>query len=290
MPWLLVLVAVLGGGALVYREYQSAEWISTDDAFVAGNVVTVAAQASGTVVAIETDNTRLVQAGEVLVRLDGIKARLELDEARAALAEAVRGVAVSPVREHPAVQRAVATLLRRGLEVERSEIRAPVTGRVAKRKVQPGDVVQPGTPLLAIVPQTPVWVDANFRETELAGLAVGQEAELDLHTVAGPQRYHGVVEGFNPGTGSVFALLPPENASGNFVHIVERLPVRIALDADEVAARPLPLGLSVNVRVRRGQPAQAPRTLQPRYETAVFAGELKRYERDADDIIARNLR
>ena len=360
---LLVLLSLAGAYELLTRHFTDRGWITTDDAFVAGNVVTLAAQASGTVVAVETENTREVTAGEVLVRLDGVRARLELEEARAALGEAVRHVAgqfaeveraratvrstqasisglehdllrfkaaagddaVSPrqlqnaqdelqqlraglagaeaglaaaqaqvggttVREHPAVRHAVATLLRRGLEVARSEIKAPVDGRVAKRKVQPGDVVQPGAPLLALVPRESVWVDANFRETEIAGLAIGQAAELEFDSTAGRQRLHGVVEGINPGTGSVFALLPPENASGNFVHIVERLPVRIALDPKEVAANPPPLGLSVRARVRRGQPPDAWQPAPIRYQTAIYNDELKIFEDEAAAIIERNLR
>ena len=363
LPIVLVLVSLAGAYELLDRHVAARGWISTDNAFVAGNVVTLAAQANGTVVAVATDNTREVAAGEVLVRLDGVKAGLELDEARAALGETVRRVAgqfaevervqaavhsteaaisrleqdlqrsrvaagddtvslsqvrnaedqlqqlraglagaeadlaasraqagTTTVREHPAVRHAVATMLRRGLDVARSEIRAPVGGRVAKRKVQPGDVVQPGTPLLAIVPREQVWVDANFRETELEGLAVGQVAELEFDSTTGKQRLRGVVEGFNPGTGSVFALLPPENASGNFVHIVERLPVRIALDPKELAANPPPLGLSVKVRVRRGQPDAPPKASPVSLRTAIYTDELKAFEDEAEAIIERNLR
>jgi membrane fusion protein (multidrug efflux system) len=128
-------------------------------------------------------------------------------------------------------------------------ITAPVAGVVAQRSAQIGQQVSPGTPLMAVVPLDRVWIDANFRETQLADIRVGQPVTITTDAYGGSVKFHGRIEGLGAGTGSAFALLPPQNASGNWIKIVQRLPVRIALNPAELRAHPLRIGLSVKVKV-----------------------------------------
>jgi membrane fusion protein (multidrug efflux system) len=126
---------------------------------------------------------------------------------------------------------------------------APVDGVVAQRTVQVGQQVAAGTPLLAVVPLDNVWIDANFKEVQLQDMRIGQPVTVTADIYGGKVTYHGHVEGLGAGSGSAFALLPPQNASGNWIKIVQRVPVRIALDPEELKAHPLRVGLSVNVSV-----------------------------------------
>ncbi len=126
---------------------------------------------------------------------------------------------------------------------------APVDGVVAQRTVQVGQQVAAGTPLLAVVPLDNVWVDANFKEVQLQDMRVGQPVTVTADIYGGQVTYHGHVQGLGAGSGSAFALLPPQNASGNWIKIVQRVPVRIALDPNELKAHPLRVGLSVTATV-----------------------------------------
>ena len=128
-------------------------------------------------------------------------------------------------------------------------ITAPIDGVVAQRSVQVGQQIQAGTPLMAVVPLNRVWVDANFRETQLRDLRIGQPATVVSDMYGGKTVYHGHVVGVGAGSGNAFALLPPQNASGNWIKIVQRVPVRIALDQKDLADNPLRVGLSVNATV-----------------------------------------
>jgi membrane fusion protein (multidrug efflux system) len=129
------------------------------------------------------------------------------------------------------------------------KIVAPVDGVVAQRTVQIGQQVQAGAPVMSVVPLEAVWIDANFKEVQLARMRIGQPVEITADIYGGDVVYHGRVEGLGAGSGSAFALLPPQNASGNWIKIVQRLPVRIALDPRELAAHPLRVGLSVDAKV-----------------------------------------
>ena len=166
---------------------------------------------------------------------------------------------------------------------------APVSGFVAKRTAQLGQRVGPGAPLMAIVPLDQVWVDANFKEPQLVNMRSGQPVTLKADIYGGSVKYHGKVIGFGAGTGSAFALLPAQNATGNWIKIVQRVPVRIALDAQELAAHPLQVGLSMQVdvdtRVRGGdrlpqlahdtQGASANATAVFNQEDEIAAGRVK---------------
>ncbi len=132
------------------------------------------------------------------------------------------------VASHPDVQAAAAKVRAAYLDNLRTTVVAPVDGYVAKRSVQVGQRVQPGTPLMAVVPLHQVWVDANFKETQLTGMRIGQPVEMEPDLYGGDVTYHGMVQSLGVGTGSAFSLLPAQNATGNWIKIVQRVPVRIA--------------------------------------------------------------
>jgi membrane fusion protein (multidrug efflux system) len=199
-------------------------------------------------------------------------ARNAANGAKAALLAAQQELAANRARidrttieDHPDVRNAAAHVREAYLEYERTELPAPVSGFVAKRAVQLGQRVGPGAPLMAIVPLDQVWVDANFKEPQLANMRAGQPVTLRADLYGRKVEYHGRIAGFGAGTGSAFALLPAQNATGNWIKIVQRVPVRIAIDTGELAAHPLQVGLSMNVDVdthrrdgeRLPQPAQA---------------------------------
>lgn len=342
-------------------------WISTNDAYVTGNLVAIKAQTRGTVAEIRVEDTQYVRQGELLVRLNGLQAQLALERAEANLAESVRHVQnlfsqVDSMRQGIAAQQADMTRIRhdlaryrsvlaegavsaqevqnaedqlrilnaklhmsqaqlRGAETSvqgttvmnnprviqaanalkqayldyvRRDIRAPVSGFIAKRSINPGDQVQAGTPLLAIVPLNYLWVEANIKETEMGQVQPGQAADLSVDFYGSAITYHGRVLGLNAGTGSVFGLLPPENATGNYIHIVERVPVRIGLLPQELAAHPLRPGLSVLARIHIKQPGGSilqPLTQTPQslYQTPVYINQLSGVKNIIDRIIRDNL-
>ncbi|UGQ48217.1 HlyD family secretion protein [Massilia endophytica] len=209
-------------------------------------------------------------------------------------AEAARaGVSGVPVAEHPAVQAARADYVAAWLASRRNAILAPVSGYVAKRSVQLGAHVTPGTALLSIVPLEQLWVDANFKESELRDIRVGQSAEIEADMYGSKVVFHGKVVGMSAGTGSAFSLLPAQNASGNWIKVVQRVPVRIALDPKELAAHPLRIGLSTTVKVdirdTTGRMLGQPMPQQPVYTTRALNQPLALASGAADGVIAKNL-
>ena len=357
---IVLLLALLAYG--VWWLLQASQFESTDDAYVAGNVVQVTSQIGGTVVAIHVDDTERVRAGAPLIELDAADARVALQQAEAQLAQTVREVrtlfvnngalaanvalrsgdvqkaradllrrqqligtgavsqeevehaksavqsseaalraardqlasnqaltANTSIAQHPNVQRGAAQLRAAYLAFTRTELPAPISGYVAKRSVQIGQRVAAGTPLMAIVPLHDLWVDANFKEVQIAHMRVGQPVLLQADSYGADVNYHGTVAGFAAGTGAAFALLPAQNASGNWIKIVQRLPVRIALDARDLAAHPLRIGLSMRVKVDVRNSAGnslnvgAAARQQAAYQTKVFDVA----SRHADDEIAR---
>jgi membrane fusion protein, multidrug efflux system len=135
------------------------------------------------------------------------------------------------------------------VDLGRTVIRSPIDGVIARREVQLGQRVQPSTPLLDVVPVTEMYVNANFKEVQLKKVRPGQSVELESDLYGKKVAFHGVIEGFNGGTGAAFALIPAQNATGNWIKVVQRLPVRISLNPDELAAHPLRVGLSMNAKV-----------------------------------------
>ncbi|CAH2918214.1 MAG: Multidrug efflux system EmrAB-OMF, membrane fusion component EmrA [uncultured Paraburkholderia sp.] len=353
---IVILIAAIAYGLYYFLVARFHE--DTDDAYVNGNVVQITPQVTGTVVAVNADDTQTVKAGDPLVVLDPADARVALEQAEANLAQTVRQVrglfaddnqyqaqvaqrqadlsraqddlkrrltvaqtgavsleeishardavksaqaavdaaqqqlasnraltANTTIANHPNVQAAAAKVRDAYLNNARNTLPAPVTGYVAKRSVQVGQRVSPGTPLMAIVPLGGVWVDANFKEVQLKHMRIGQPVELTADVYGSSVVYHGKVVGFSAGTGSAFSLLPAQNATGNWIKVVQRLPVRIALDPQELEKHPLRIGLSMQADVsikdeNGGQLGDAQNTV---YQTNVFA----KYGDEADAEIAR---
>jgi len=366
---LVGLALILTGSAYgAYWWTVSRFWIETDNAYVTGNLVPVAAQATGIVTQVLFEETQFVNRGDVMVRLDEHEAYAALGRARGRLGETVRQInalfltqrqlgeklaarrarldvirhdvdryrkaspsgAVSKqilqnaadqlqaleadvretqaeyealdaqiggttVMEHPAVELAKHEFIVAHLEYARQQIRAPVSGYIAKRKAQVGDRVKPGANLMTIVPLDHLWVEANLRETELSEIRPGQPAEVRVDLYGGKHTFHGTVEGLVPGTGSPFALLPPDNSTGNFIHIIERVPVRIALAADEIREYPIRPGLSTVTKIRVSEGGQSvwsslAKTDTEEYQTDVYGDELTSAESMAQGVIAGNVR
>ncbi|MBZ2400036.1 multidrug efflux MFS transporter periplasmic adaptor subunit EmrA [Erwinia amylovora] len=153
------------------------------------------------------------------------------------------------LENQPAVKQSAAQLRDAWLTLQRTTVVSPIDGYVSRRSVQVGSQISSTTPLLAIVPANNLWVDANFKETQLAGMRIGQPATVVSDIYGDDVVYHGKVVGLDMGTGSAFSLLPAQNATGNWIKVVQRLPVRIALDAQEVAKHPLRIGLSTLVKI-----------------------------------------
>ena len=151
--------------------------------------------------------------------------------------------------EHPSVKVAAAKVREAALALQRTDLVAPVDGYVARRNVQLGQRVQAGSPLMSVIALSEVWVEANFKESQLTNLRLDQPVELTADVYGKKVVYHGVVEGLGAGTGAAFALLPAQNATGNWIKVVQRVPVRVKLDAAEVAAHPLRVGLSMDAKV-----------------------------------------
>jgi membrane fusion protein (multidrug efflux system) len=363
----VTLSLLLAGGALlIYWWFTTRDWVATDDAFVSGHLITLKAQTEGTIVEILAENTQQVRQGQVLVRLDGVRAQLDFERAQAELGEtlrhlekltagiqtlqqriAARQAALSQVRhdlkrflaafrdgaaseqqvqnardkireleaaikeaeaektgveaevggveidKHPSVEKAKSKLRLAYLEYKRRNILAPASGYVAKRRAQIGDLVKPGAPLLVIVPLDDLWIEANFLENQIAGIRPGQSAEIRVDAYGDRLVYHGRVQGINPGTGSPFALLPTDNATGNFIHIAERVPVRIGLDPEELRKNPLQPGLSTLTRIKTSEAGDALLTSQiettgEAYRTGIYEHELDDAEQLIEKIVSLN--
>ncbi|MGZ3280552.1 MAG: HlyD family efflux transporter periplasmic adaptor subunit [Caulobacteraceae bacterium] len=153
------------------------------------------------------------------------------------------------VDANPQVAAARAALNTAKLDLERATLRAPIDGVVTRRQVQVGQRVQVGTPLMTLVPTAQVYVDANFKEAQLRKVQIGQCVTMESDIYGGGVKYHGRVVGLSGGTGSAFALIPAQNATGNWIKVVQRLPVRVQLDPQELAQHPLRLGLSMKAKI-----------------------------------------
>ncbi|HLT45282.1 MAG TPA: HlyD family efflux transporter periplasmic adaptor subunit [Luteimonas sp.] len=241
----------------------------------------------------------LVESGAVS-REELAHARNELATAQAALAAAHEDLArnralvdATTVSDQPQVQAAAAQVRAAYLALQRARIVAPVSGFVAQRRVQLGERVQPGTALMTVIPLDQVWVEANFKETQLEKMRLGQPVTLTSDVYGDAVEYHGKLASLGLGTGSAFSLLPAQNASGNWIKIVQRVPVRIELDGEQLAAHPLRLGMSmsVDVSVRDQDGAVLPAVAQSRpvLETAAYAKQLSEADALIREIVSQNL-
>ena len=191
------------------------------------------------------------------------------------------------VSNHPDVKAAAAQLRQAYLANARTTLIAPVTGYVAKRTVQLGQRVQPGTALMAVIPLDQLWVDANFKETQLRDMRIGQPVDIEADLYGSEVKYSGTIDSLGAGTGSAFALLPAQNATGNWIKIVQRVPVRIHINAEDLAKHPLRVGLSTQVEVNLHDQSGPVLAQQPpqkaSFSTNVYAQQLA----DADSVISR---
>jgi len=224
---------------------------------------------------------------------DGVKvARAALDVAQQQLASAGALIDQTSITNHPDVQAAIAQLHEAYVATARTTLRAPVSGLVTKRNVQLGQRVNAGAALMSIVPPEQMWVNANFKESQLGEIHIGQPVTLSADVYGKAVSYSGRVIGQDAGTGSAFALLPAQNATGNWIKVVQRVPIRIALDPKELAAHPLKLGLSMRVAVdtsdRSGPVAMNTVAKRAAYSTDVFQHELEQADQLVERIIAAN--
>lgn len=217
----------------------------------------------------------------------------DVNQLRAELRGAEALIQNTTPADNPKVLQAIAQLKQAYLDNARQKIIAPASGFIAKRHIQLGDQVRPETPLLVIVPLDYVWIEANFLENELVNVKPNQPVDITVDLYGSKVTYHGVVLGLDAGTGSVFGLLPPDNATGNYIHIVERVPVRIGLKPEELTANPLRLGLSATVQIDTsisGGSVLQPLTTIPAtaYKTDVYNHQLEGSDELIHSIIAKN--
>ena len=214
--------------------------------------------------AVDDFNRRQSLAGNGAVSKEELNhAQTQLAAARSALA-AAQAAAVAAreqlvsnramtdgttVEQHPSVQAAAAKVREAWLATQRAALPAPVDGFVARRTVQIGQRVAAGTPMMSIIPLQQVWVDANFKEVQLRNIRIGQPVTLTADVYGKKVEYRGTVAGLGAGTGAAFALLPAQNATGNWIKVVQRVPVRVALDPQQLAENPLRVGLSMDATV-----------------------------------------
>ena len=257
--------------------------------------------------AADDQATRRALVGSGAVGKEELKhAESALEAAKSAVAAARSGVIAAEERlaanraltegttieTHPTVASAASKVREAWLGVARCSIKAPMDGDIARRTVHVGQRVQPGNNLMSVVTLDRMWVDANFKEVQLGKMRLGQSVKLRADVYGKTVEYDGKVAGFGAGTGAVFALLPAQNATGNWIKIVQRVPVRIDLVKEQILANPLRVGLSMVVRVdlhdQSGQPlAQAPAG-EHVHTTDIFDGQREAAEARVAEIIAAN--
>jgi membrane fusion protein (multidrug efflux system) len=221
-------------------------------------------------------------------------AKFEFEQAEAQLKVAVAAAGNTSIESHPLIEQQKANVREAYYQLKHCAIFAPMTGYIAQRKVEVGQWVTPTTAMMAIIPTDYVWVDANFKETQLTYMRVGQPAKVWLDIYGSSVIYEGKVLGIASGTGSVFSLIPPQNATGNWIKIVQRLPVRISLDPQIVKRFPIRLGLSAEVKVDLANQDLPMLTeipvppAQPIADTRVFDIDLEKVNQTIDQVVQAN--
>lgn len=233
-------------------------------------------------------------AGGAISQEELSHARDDLTSAQNALANAKQQLMTTSalvddtvVSSHPDVMSAAAQLRQAYLTHARSTLIAPVTGYVAKRSVQLGQRVQPGTALMAVIPLDQLWIDANFKETQLRDMRIGQPVDIEADLYGSDVKYSGTIDSLGAGTGSAFALLPAQNATGNWIKIVQRVPVRIHINAEELAKHPLRVGLSTQVDVNLRDQSGPVLAQQPPQKASFSTGIYDRQLAEADAMITQ---
>ncbi|WP_207248976.1 MULTISPECIES: efflux RND transporter periplasmic adaptor subunit, partial [unclassified Pseudomonas] len=233
-------------------------------------------------------------AGGAISQEELSHARDDLTSAQNALANARQQLKTTSalvddtvVSSHPDVMAAAAQLRQAYLNNSRSTLIAPVTGYVAKRSVQLGQRVQPGTALMAVIPLDQLWIDANFKETQLRDMRIGQPVDIEADLYGSDVKFSGTIDSLGAGTGSAFALLPAQNATGNWIKIVQRVPVRIHINAEELAKHPLRVGLSTQVDVNLRDQSGPVLAQQPPQKASFSTNVYDRQLAEADAMITQ---
>lgn len=278
--WLALTIAGIASISYGYWALIGSKHITTDNAYAAADVAQITPSINGIVKVINVIDTQAVKEGDSLVVLDDTDAKLTLKQAEASFlrsqADWQRAQASFSRRQKLAntgyisaeeisnadsalqiakanADLAVAHLEQARVDLNRTIIRAPFDGVIAKREVELGQRVTAGTHLLTVIPTSHVYVNANFKEVQLTNVKVGQPVELYADMYGSSVKYHGRVVGVSAGTGAAFAMIPAQNATGNWIKVVQRLPVRIALDPQELARHPLQVGLSMHADINIGK-------------------------------------
>ncbi len=360
----LLCIAALLIGAYVWfwGQYR----VSTNDAYVDGNIVEVFPKVSGTIRTIRVNETDYVAKGQVLATIEATDYKIRFAEAKANLASTLRQVQqmfdkvgqlnasleksriyleqaklnyahrealvsiggvsqeefenaltsllaseaeiiqiqeelkgakaqtynASPLT-HPLVSQAIDQVKLAWLNLKNTTIRAPVAGYVAKKSLQLGENADLSQTIMAIVPLNQLWITANFKENQLSKIRIGQSVQIKSDLYKNQVIFTGKVLGISPGTGSVFSILPPQNATGNWIKIVQRVPVRIQLTTQEIKKNPLRLGLStevvVDVHNQNGGVLTPAKPLKVLYQTNVYDNQLKGIDPIIDQIVQENL-
>ena len=355
-----ILLLALISWLVFFRFYKS-----TRDSYVHGNPILITPQISSYVTSIHSDDTFLIEEGQILVKLETIDFETVYERTKADLANATRQTVLkfeavreffaelkaeqavlikaqvdyedrkavvesgavsqedfiaaesfylatlsriemlksklkmaiayvrgTTVETHPVVLAAKEAFIEASVNLERCVIRSPATGIVTLRTVQVGEAVNPNDPLMTVVPIEQMWVNANFKETQLSKIRIGQKVDMTADMYGYEVIYHGVVEGISGGTGAVFSLLPPQEATGNWIKIVQRLPVRVTLDPEELRKHPLRLGLTMETHVHVND-LDLPQNPQPRNEKPIYLTEVyniqgEKGKKDSIGIIREN--
>lgn len=362
----LIGTFILGLVVIIYWFFIARLDAYTDDAYVEGNQISITPLKSGFVIAIHTDDTYLVEKGQLLVSLDTTDAEIELESAKKNLANVVRnvcelyhevfslqaeinskkaeftkakqdfehrkgvidigGVSVedfehataalkssyynlrqteslyskalsliqnTTLRNHPQILTAAEQVRFALVQLYRCNIYSPVRGLAAQRKIQVGMWIPSGEPLMSIIPLEQIWVNANYKETQLKKARIGQKVRLTSDLYGKEVVYHGKIAGLPGGAGNAFSLLPPQNLSGNWIKIVQRLPVRVELNKDELKAHPLRIGLSMEATIdysdEEGRLIPNSSQGSPSYETQIYKNEEVGDLKLIDSIILENL-
>lgn len=259
---LSILVILAAVGLVVYWTQYASHYVSTDNAYTATETAQITPEVDGTIKTIKVVDTNSVKAGDVLVEIDPRDMQVAFDKAKANFDRAKidferrRYLSASGsvsadelTRSENDLALAAANLREAALNLERTTIVSPINGVIAKRQVQIGQLVRAGTPLMVIVPLDKMHVNANFKENELQHIRVGQKVRLTADIYGSSVTYQGVVEGFSGGTGAAFAAIPAQNATSNWIKVVQRVPVRIRLSPEELSKHPLSVGVSMKARV-----------------------------------------
>lgn len=274
--YLFFVISTFFISGFFYWFFYSSRYISTNNAYVGAEVAQITALVDGTIKHIHVTDTQHVEKGEILVVIDSRDAELALKQVESKLAKAKidmeraesnykrrkklfdsKSISTeefsdtkSTLNMAQATFQEISALKEiNQLNLEKTTIHAPIRGVVAQRQVQLGQRVRAGDKLLSLIPLNNMHVNANFKENELRHIQVGQSVTLVSDKYGSKIKFHGVIEGFSGGTGSVFAIIPAQNATGNWVKIVQRLPVRIKLIPEELTKNPLEMGLSMHTKI-----------------------------------------